>query len=98
MFTMTAAAVLVAMLLTLIRAIKGPSIYDRVLAVNMFATKTTILIVVMGFLTGRPDFTDIALVYPLLGFITAIAILKFFEIGDLGDSGPASVGRPRGED
>lgn len=97
MFTMTAAAVLVAMLLTLIRAVKGPSIYDRVLAVNIFATKTMILIVVMGFLTDRPHFTDIALVYPLLGFIAAIAILKFFEIGDLGDAERTSARPPGGE-
>ena len=68
---------LVAMLLTLIRLFKGPSLYDRTLAVNAFGTKTVLLIGALGFLTGRPDFLDIALIYALINFIGTIAILKF---------------------
>ncbi len=52
----------------------------------MFGTKTVLLIAVFGFLTGRPDFLDIALVYALINFIATIAVLKFFEYGDLGTS------------
>jgi len=72
--------VLVTMVLALVRALKGPTAYDRVLAVNMFGTKTVLLIAVIGFLTGRPDFLDLGLVYVLINFIGTIAILKFVQI------------------
>lgn len=88
MFTAAAIAILITMTLALIRALLGPTVYDRILAVNMFNTKTVLLIAVFGFLTGRPDFLDIALVYALIAFITTIAVLKFFEYGDLGRAGP----------
>jgi multicomponent Na+:H+ antiporter subunit F len=79
MFAVAAAAVVIAMLLALVRAIAGPSLYDRVLAGNSFGTKTVLLIGVMGFLMGRPDFLDIAVLYALLNFAATIAILKFFR-------------------
>ena len=82
-----AAALLVTMGLALIRAIKGPSIYDRILAVNMFGTKTVLIIAVLGFLMGRPDFMDIALVYALINFVGTIAVLKVFKYGDLARAG-----------
>ena len=69
--------VLATMLLALVRALKGPTVYDRVLAVNMFGTKTVLLLSVIGFLTGRPDFLDLGLVYALINFISTIAILKY---------------------
>lgn len=84
MFIVATLALLVTMLLTLIRALLGPSIFDRILAVNSFGTKTVLLIAVYGFLTGRPDFVDIALVYSLINYIGTIAVLKFFEYDDLG--------------
>ncbi|MGE0409514.1 MAG: monovalent cation/H+ antiporter complex subunit F [Amphiplicatus sp.] len=79
MFAAAAAAILAAMALALVRAFAGPSLYDRVLAGNSFGTKTVLLIGVMGFVTGRPDFLDIALLYALLNFVSTIAILKFFR-------------------
>lgn len=85
MFTATVLALLVAMLLTLLRLFMGPSLYDRTLALNAFGTKTVLLIGVLGFLAGRPDFLDIALVYALINFIGTIAILKFFRYRALGD-------------
>jgi multicomponent Na+:H+ antiporter subunit F len=85
MFTATALALLVAMVLALVRLYAGPSLYDRVLAANAFGTKTVLLIGVMGFLTGRPDFLDISLLYALLNFIGTIAVLKFFRYRSLGD-------------
>ena len=84
MFTAAAAALLVTMALALIRAIKGPTVYDRILAANMFGTKTVLTIAVLGFLAGRPQFLDIALVYALINFVTTIAVLKVFKFGDLG--------------
>lgn len=79
MFVITALAILVIMALALIRAFAGPQVYDRILAVNMFGTKTVLFIAVLGFLTGRPDFLDVALVYALINFIGVIAVLKFVE-------------------
>ena len=79
-------ALLVAIALVLVRAILGPTIYDRVLAVNSIGTKIVLLIPVYGFLTGRPDFIDIALAYALINFIGTIAILKYFEYGPLNDA------------
>ncbi len=84
MFAVTTIAILVAMLLALGRALLGPSLYDRILAVNTFGTITVLFIAIFGFLTGRPEFLDIALVYALINFITTIAVLKFFEYGDMG--------------
>jgi len=84
MFAVTTIAILVAMLFALGRALLGPSLYDRILAVNTFGTITVLFIAIFGFLTGRPEFLDIALVYALINFITTIAVLKFFEYGDLG--------------
>jgi len=84
MYAVAAAAILITMAMALARALMGPTVYDRIVAVNMFGTKTVLIIAVLGFLTGRPDFLDIALVYALINFIGIIAVLKFFEYGDLG--------------
>ncbi len=84
MFVAAAAAIIATMCLAMTRALKGPTVYDRVLALNMFGTKTVLMIAVLGFLTGRPDWLDIALIYALMNFIGTIAVLKFFEFGTLG--------------
>ncbi|MCH2659306.1 monovalent cation/H+ antiporter complex subunit F [bacterium] len=85
MFVAAMLGVLVTMVLALVRALKGPTAYDRVLAVNMFGTKTVLLIAVIGFLTGRPDFLDLGLVYVLINFIGTIAILKFVQLTGMGE-------------
>nr|WP_320056450.1 cation:proton antiporter [Desulfuromonas thiophila] len=72
-------AILLVMGLALLRAILGPTAFDRLMAVNLFGTKTVLFIAVLGFLTGRPDFLDIALVYALVNFLSTIAVLRFFE-------------------
>ena len=73
------AALLVAMLLFLIRAFKGPTVYDRVLATNALGTKTVLFVALLGFLWGRPDFLDIALVYALVNFVGTVAVLKLVQ-------------------
>jgi multicomponent Na+:H+ antiporter subunit F len=95
-FAAAALAVVVTMGLALTRALLGPTVYDRILAVNGFGTKTVLLIALLGFLTGRPDFLDIALLYALLNFIGTVAVLKFFEYGHLGASSADRPGRPPG--
>ena len=84
MFIAATLAILITLGLTLWRTLVGPTLFDRVLAVNSFGTKTVLLIAVYGFLTGRPDFLDIALVYALINFVGTIAVLKFFESGEPG--------------
>ena len=90
MFAAATLAILVAMALALARALLGPTLYDRILAVNAMGTKTVLIIAVYGFLTDRPEFLDIALVYALINFIGTVAVLKFFEYGDLGAAAPPS--------
>lgn len=84
MFIGATTAMLVAMLMALYRAFAGPSLFDRVLAVNSFGTKTVLLIGLLGFLADRPEFLDIALLYALVNFIGTIAVLKFFRYRNLG--------------
>ena len=76
--------ILIAMLLALVSAIIGATVYDKILAVNIFGTITVLFIAVYGFMTERPEFLDIALVYALINFVATVAILKFFEYGDMG--------------
>ena len=78
-FAIASIALLIIMLVALGRALAGPKVYDRILAVNMFGTKTVLLIAVYGFLTDRPDFLDLSIFYALINFIGVIAVLKFVE-------------------
>lgn len=78
--------IVVCMVLMLIRLFIGPTLYDRVLALNVFGTATVLLIGAMGFLADRPEFLDIALLYALINFVGTIAVLKFFRYRRLGDA------------
>jgi len=93
-FTVAAVAVLATMSMAMTRALLGPTVWDRILALNVFGTKTVLLIAVLGFLTGRPDFLDLALVYALINFVGVIAMLKFFSMGSLAAAGPHEAGSP----
>ena len=73
-------ALVVTMALALARAVLGPTVYDRVLSVNMFGTKTVLLLSVIAFLYGRPDFLDLALAYALINFVGVIAVLEFIRV------------------
>ena len=77
-------AIRTTMALALIRGLCGPTIYDRILALNMFGTVTVMLLAVLSLAVGRPDFLDIAMIYALMNFIGTTAVLKFFRYGDLG--------------
>ena len=93
MFAVAAVGIGIGMSLAMIRALLGPTLYDRVLALNTLGTKTVLLIAVLGFLAGRPEFLDLALVYALINFIGTIAVLKYFEVGDLGKASEIGGGR-----
>ncbi len=87
MFTVASLALLVTIALALVRATLGPSVFDRLLSANTIGTCAMLLLAVMGFLSGRPDFLDLALVYGLLNVLGTIAVLKYFRHGNLGDPG-----------
>ncbi len=90
-------ALLVTVALALVRAARGPTVFDRLQAANSIGTCAMLLLALFGFLGGRPEFLDLALVYGLLNVIGVIAILKFFRQGNLGDPGsPATVSDRRG--
>lgn len=84
MFAVAAIAVLVSIMLALVRAFTGPTVFDRILAVNATGTLTVVLIAVYGFLDGRPEFLDIALLYALINFIGTVAVTKYVKFKDLG--------------
>ncbi|MAY82402.1 MAG: pH regulation protein F [Deltaproteobacteria bacterium] len=87
MFAVATGAILIVMAMMLVRAFIGPTFTDRILAVNSMGTATVLFVALLGFLTGRPEFLDIALLYALINFVGTLAILKFFNFGDLGASG-----------
>jgi multicomponent Na+:H+ antiporter subunit F len=87
MFAAAALALLVTLALALARAALGPTVFDRAQAANSIGTVAMLLLAVIGFLNGRPEFLDLALVYGLLNIIGTIAVLKYFRYGDLGETG-----------
>lgn len=89
-FAAAAAALLATMALAIARAAAGPTVFDRILAANAFGTKTVLLIAVLGFLSGRPHFLDLGLIYALINFVGVIAALRYVKLRSFGD-------RPDGE-
>jgi len=79
MFLAVTVAIVATMALGIARALLGPTVYDRIMAVNMFGTKTVLLISVLAYLQGRPGFLDLALAYALINFIGTLAVLRFFH-------------------
>ena len=93
MFEVAALALMVALGLALARAVGGPTVFDRALAANSIGTLALLMLAVLGFLTGRPEFLDLAILYGLLNVIGTVAVLKFFRYGDLGDPGESGADR-----
>jgi multicomponent Na+:H+ antiporter subunit F len=84
MLAALAGALLATMAMALARALMGPTLYDRILALNMFGTNTVLIVAVLGYLHGRPDFLDIALLYALVNFVGVLALLRFFQLSRYG--------------
>ncbi len=76
-------AILVSMGMALLRTLLGPSVHDRILAVNSFGTKTVLLITLLGAMAGRGDYFDIALLYALINFIGTVALMRYSESAEL---------------
>lgn len=66
-------------LLCMLRAIKGPSAADRLIAINVIGTKTIILISMISIILKETYFIDVVLVYALISFVASIVISKFIE-------------------
>lgn len=94
MYIVVVIAMLVTLSLALVRAYLGPTVFDRALAANMVGTTSMLLLAILQFVSGRPEFVDLALVYGLLTVIGTIALQKFFRYGDLGEPGRAREKRP----
>ena len=82
MYTAASIAILITLGLALARALIGPTVYDRIAAINMFGTKIVLLIAIFAFLSGRMDLLDIALVYALINFIGVVAVLRLVALGE----------------
>lgn len=87
MLTAATLALFVTIALAMVRGALGPTVFDRLQAANTIGTCAMLVLALLGFLGGRPDFLDLALVYGLLNVIGVIAVLKFFRQGNLGDAG-----------
>jgi multicomponent Na+:H+ antiporter subunit F len=92
MFSAAALALMVTIALAIVRGVAGPTVFDRALAGNTVGTAAMMLLAVIGFLTGRPEFLDLAITYGLLNVVSTIAVLKYFQRGDLGDPGEERSG------
>ena len=75
-------AILIAMGMALARTLLGPTVYDRILAVNSFGTKTVLLIALLGAMAGRSDYLDVALLYALINFVATVTLLRYCESGE----------------
>ncbi len=91
MFAAAVLSILVALVLVVFRALKGPTLFDRVLAGNSVGTLAILLLAAVGFLTGRPEWLDIGITYGLLNLISTLAILKFVRHGDLAHDGEGNT-------
>ena len=85
-YVIVALAILLTMGLALYRAKVGPTWFDRILALNSIGTKTVLLIAIILFVTDRPDFLDLALLYSLMSFIGTVAVLRFSKYGHFAET------------
>jgi multicomponent Na+:H+ antiporter subunit F len=92
MFAVAMLALLTTLTLLLARALAGPTVFDRALAGNAVGTVAMLVLAVIGFLNGRPEFLDLAITYGLLNLVGTVAVLKFFRFGDLGTPGEDEAG------
>ncbi len=85
MFAAVLLACAVSIIMLVVRAVKGPSAFDRILAVNSIGTVIILGISLHGFALGRPEFVDISILYAVLNFLGTLAILRFYRSADVND-------------
>lgn len=80
-FLYSAVVLTIIIAIPLVRVLKGPTLFDRLLATSAIATKTIVLITLIGFIYGKIDmFIDITLAYAILGFIGTLMIAKYITV------------------
>lgn len=94
-FAGATAAVVFTMALALYRSTIGPSVYDRILALNAFGTKTVLLIALSGYLVGRPEWLDLSITYVLINFVGTLAVLRFSKYGSVARRAPNREDEPK---
>ena len=66
------------------RVFQGPTVYDRMNGLGVIGADTILLLVLFGYIDGRPDmFVDIAIAYAMLGFLGSVIIAKYLGGKDL---------------
>jgi multicomponent Na+:H+ antiporter subunit F len=82
--------------LPLFRIVRGPTLYDRLVGASVMATKTTVLLVLMGHAVGRADmYVDVSLGYGLALLVGTLVATKYLESVVIRD--PAARGDARDE-
>lgn len=80
MYLYASLALVAVMIVSLWRAVAGPTVLDRLIGVNAIGSKTTVLLILIGMLYERVDmFVDISLAYALLNFIAVLAVYRYFQ-------------------
>jgi len=75
------AVIIVAVILALIRAVRGPTSPDRVVGIDTMATITVALMVLLGIFFERKIYLDVALIYAVLSFVGVIAVARYLDKG-----------------
>lgn len=70
-------------LVSIYRAYKGPSAYDRVIAINLMTTLVIAVIALIAEFFSESSFLDIAILYAMIGFLMTVAVVKYLEKGSL---------------
>jgi multicomponent Na+:H+ antiporter subunit F len=79
-FTIIAVFIVVLMLMPLYRVVKGPTLFDRIIAAGLMGTNGVLVLAVVGFIYHRLDmFIDLAIAYALLNFVGTVAVGKYLE-------------------
>jgi len=86
MYEIATLSVLLSLGLAIARVLKGPTVFDRLVAGNSIGTLSVLILALVGYVFGRPEFLDLAITYALLNVIGTIAVLKFFRYGGLGEA------------
>ncbi len=80
-WTLCFLVVLLAVLLATLRAVLGPTVSDRLVAVDALTTITVALMVMLGVIYGREIYLDVALVYSVLAFMGVLIVARYMEGG-----------------
>lgn len=73
----------VLIVLSIYRALKGPTVSDRVIAINLMTTLVIAIIGLLAYYFNQTSFIDVAILYAMIGFLMTVAVVKYLEKGSL---------------